>query len=77
MEWLDRLPSLPAWVPFPQVVWFVVEGVLLAAVGLLVRNALGPSVGGLVIVGNIVMLVGSLTALFGALAWLVLYAANR
>lgn len=77
MSVLERLPTLPAWVPFPRVVWFVVEGILLGLVGVLIRDYLGPQVSGLVTVGNVIFFVGAVTALFGAVAWVVLVALNR
>ena len=77
MSALEHLPSLPPWVPFPRVVWFVIEGILLGVVGFLIRDYLGPQVSGLVTLGNIVFFVGAVTALFGGLAWVVLVAINR
>ena len=77
MSWLDRLPRLPDWVPFPKVVWFVFEGIAIAVVGVVIRDALGPSVQGLTTLGNVLFFVGSATALFGTLAWIVLLVLNR
>lgn len=73
----ERLPALPEWVPYPLIVWFVIEGIALGLVGFLVRDYLGPYVAELVVLGNVVFFVGSVTALFGGLAWLVLTALNR
>lgn len=77
MSALDRLPRLPDWVPFPKVVWFVIEGIALGILGFLVRDYLGPSMQGLTTLGNVIFFVGSATAIFGAVAWLVLWALNR
>lgn len=77
MDVLDSLPSLPDWVPYPRLVWFVVEGVLLGLVGLLIRESLGPHVQGLIVAGNVVYVVGGLTAVFGVAAWIVLLVLNR
>lgn len=66
-------PSLPDWVPYPRVAWFVTEGVAIGLVGLLVRELLS-SVQIAVTLGNIVFFVGSATALLGSLAYLVLLA---
>lgn len=71
------LPALPEWVPYPLVVWFVAEGMMLGLVGFLIRDYLGPSVQGLVTLGNVIFFVGSAAALFGGLAWVVLVALNR
>lgn len=77
MAAFPRLPDLPSWVPYPLVVWFVVEGVALGLVGFAVRDLLGPAVPGAVTVGNVVIFVGTLTAIGGTIAFLVLVAANR
>lgn len=69
-------PSLPGWVQFPRVVWFVIEGVAVGTAGLLLRTAFAP-VEAAVIVGNIAFVVGSTTALLGIVAYLVLVVANR
>ncbi|MFB6361583.1 MAG: hypothetical protein ABEH59_09715 [Halobacteriales archaeon] len=71
------MPSLPPWVPYPIVVWFVIEGIALGVVGFLIRDYLGPLLRGLVTLGNVILFVGSVTAIFGGLAWLVLTAVNR
>lgn len=71
------LPRLPEWVPYPLVVWFVLEGVVLGLVGFLIRDYLGPLVQGVVTLGNVIFFVGSAAALFGGLAWVVLVALNR
>lgn len=77
MNWLDRLPMLPDWVPFPRLVWFVFEGLLLGVAGFLLRDAVGRSSEVLVTLGNVVIIVGFVTALIGTLAWVVLVAVNR
>ena len=77
MAWIERLPTMPEWVPFPKVVWFVLEGIALGIVGVLVRDLLGPLFWGVTTLGNVVFFVGSATAMFGALAWVVLYLLNR
>ncbi len=77
MEWVERLPTMPPWVPFPNVVWFVIEGIALGVVGVLIRDLLGPSVQGLTTLGNIIFFVGSATAMFGIVAWVALYLLNR
>lgn len=77
MNALERMPELPPWVPFPLVVWFVLEGVGLGLIGFLIRDYLGPHVAGLGTLGNVVFFVGSVTALFGGLAWIILAAVNR
>lgn len=77
MNWLDRLPTLPDWVPFPRLVWFVFEGLLLGVAGFLLRDAVGRSSEVLVTLGNVVIIVGFVTALIGALAWVALVAVNR
>lgn len=69
-------PSLPEWVQFPRVVWFVIEGIAVGTAGLLLREALAP-VQAAVIVGNIALFVGSTSALLGIVAYLVLVVANR
>ena len=66
------LPSLPEWVPYPYVVWFVVEGLVLGVLGTLVRDVLGPSAAWAVTLGNVVAFVGVSTAVLGAVAYLVL-----
>lgn len=71
------LPPLPAWVPYPKVVWFVVEGVLLGLAGLVVRDGLGPALPALVIVGNVLLFVGAVTTGFGVVAYAALLLANR
>lgn len=69
-------PSLPDWVPFPRVAWFVSEGVAIGLAGLLLREALS-SVQLAVTLGNVAFFVGSATALLGIVAYLVLLAVNR
>lgn len=76
MAELPWLPSLPDWVPFPRVVWFVVEGVVIGLAGLLLRESLEPHQLA-VTIGNIAFFVGTVTALLGIAAYLVLLAANR
>lgn len=77
MDAFERMPSLPPWVPYPLVVWFVIEGIALGVIGFLIRDYLGPLVDGLVTLGNVILFVGSVTAIFGALAWVVLTVVNR
>jgi hypothetical protein len=74
---LDALPNLPAWVPYPLVVWFVLEGIALGLAGFVIRDYLGPYVQALVTFGNVVFFVGSVTAIFGGLAWIILTLVNR
>lgn len=69
-------PSLPEWVQFPRVVWFVIEGIAVGTAGLLLRETFEP-VQAAVILGNIAFFVGSTTALLGVIAYLVLAASNR
>lgn len=69
-------PSLPEWVQFPRVVWFVVEGVAIGLGGLLLRTALS-GIQAAVTVGNVAFFVGSTTALLGIVAYLVLVVTNR
>lgn len=69
-------PSLPDWVPFPRVAWFISEGVLIGLAGLVLREALA-DVQLAVTLGNIAFVVGSVTALLGIVAYLVLVALNR
>lgn len=76
MAELPSPPSLPEWVPFPRVVWFVVEGAVIGLVGFLLREAL-PGVESAVTVGNIAFFVGGVSALLGVVAYLVLVATNR
>lgn len=77
MTEFPSLPSLPEWVPYPHVVWFVVEGVVIGLIGLLVRDFLGPAVQALVALGNVLLFVGGASAVLGGLAWVVLVASNR
>lgn len=69
-------PSLPQWVQFPRVAWFVVEGVAIGLVGLLVRATLS-GIQSAVILGNIAFFVGTTTALLGIVAYFVLAVFNR
>lgn len=69
-------PSLPQWVEFPRVAWFVVEGIAIGLAGLLVRSVLTGSQPA-VTLGNVAFFVGTTTALLGILAYLVLAAVNR
>lgn len=69
-------PRLPDWVPFPRVAWFVSEGIAIGLAGLLLREALS-GVQPAVTLGNIAFVVGSVTALLGVVAYLVLLALNR
>jgi hypothetical protein len=77
MDVPERMPSLPQWVPYPLVVWFVIEGLVLGVIGFLIRDYLGPLVEGLVTLGNVILFVGSVTAISGGLAWVILTAVNR
>lgn len=69
-------PSLPPWVQFPRVAWFVVEGIVIGLAGLLLRGTLS-GIQTAVTLGNIAFFVGTTTALLGVVAYLVLAALNR
>ncbi len=68
-EWL---PDLPEWVPYPYLVWFVAEGLVLALLGVLVRELAGPSFPGAVTLGDVVLFVGVSTAVLGSMAYFTL-----
>lgn len=73
----ERLPALPEWVPYPHLVWFVVEGLVLALLGTLVRDLVGPSVPAAVVLGNVVLFVGVSTAVLGGVAYFVLVSVRQ
>lgn len=72
MEPPTWLPQLPEWVPYPFIVWFVIEGVVLAVLGVLLRDLVGPVSTTAVALGNVVAFVGVGTVVLGSMAYFVL-----
>lgn len=72
MEPPSWLPDLPAWVPYPFLVWFVVEGAVLAVLGVLIRDLAGPVVGWALTLGNVLLFVGVSTVVLASVVYFFL-----